>query len=305
MCGDPFRFPAAARIATVVTRRASKSTFPEWDRSSSTREPAFAIWGKRLSQNASDGAASRAHILISHTHWDHIQGLPFFSPLYREGNQLEIYARQREDTHLPTILAAQNDDPYFPVPMSEMRATVNFNELADEQKFSIDRAEVRCTKLNHPWVALAYRVEVDGVSVAYASDTAPFSDILFKDEFISEPPVLGRLDPADEAVLRGMRERLVDLCKGVDYLIYDTQFTQDEYRAKPHWGHSTPDDAIAVAREAGAKALCLFHHAPARSDDEQDALYEQYRAALDSEDLELHCAREGAEIDLSPERSSK
>jgi ribonuclease BN (tRNA processing enzyme) len=148
---------------------------------------------------------------------------------------------------------------------------------------------------------MAYRIDLDGTSVVYASDTAPFTDILLESEFIAEPPEPGDPPAPDDArKLEIMRDNLVELCRGVDLLIYDTQFTPAEYREKPHWGHSTPDDAIAVAREAGAKSLALFHHAPNRTDDEQDAILAEYRDALaDAGDsLELFAASEGLTVEV-------
>ncbi len=255
--------------------------------------------GQALARREFGEGRGRAHLLISHTHWDHIQGLPYFSPLYREGNQLSVYARQRDDTHLRAVFASQNDTPYFPVPLDSMKAEVAFNDLVDGQSFPIGRARISCAQLNHPWIAMAYRVDLDGSSVIYASDTAPFTDILFGHEFIAEPPEPGQpLSKKDEAKLRAMKDALVELCRGADLLIYDTQFTPDEYRQKPHWGHSTPDDAIAIAREAGVKTLCLYHHAPARSDDEQDALVQRYSDALAGSGLGLIAAREGMEVGL-------
>lgn len=255
--------------------------------------------GKRLMRESFGEGKGLMHLLISHTHWDHIQGLPYFSPLYTEGNELQVYARQPGDTHLGAVFAHQNDGPYFPVPLDALKAKVEFNELLDGQNFSIGEIAVRCTRLNHPWIAMAYRVEAGGRTVVYCSDTAPFRDILLEHEFIATPPTVGApLAAKDEIQLRVMRENLVDLCKGADLLIYDTQFTKEDYEAKPHWGHSTPDDAIAIAREAGAKKLCLFHHAPARSDDEQDTILASYQHYLRNDDLDLIAAKEGMTVDL-------
>ena len=254
--------------------------------------------GKELAQREFREGRGTAHLLISHTHWDHIQGLPFFSPLYTRGNRLHLYARRR-DTHLRAVFASQTDGPYFPVSLDELRADVEFHELGDSHAFEIGPARVRCTRLNHPWIALAYRVEVGGRSVVYASDTAPFTDILFEHEFIGHPPAPGEaIDPDKASALGAMRQALVELCRGVDLLIYDTQFTPEEYRQKPHWGHSTPDDAISVAREAGVRQLCLYHHAPHRTDDEQDAILASYQQAVAGKGLTLVAAQEGMTIDV-------
>ncbi len=260
--------------------------------------------GKRLVRNEFRDGNGLVHLLISHTHWDHIQGLPYFSPLYSEGNELQIYARQPNDTHLDAVFAQQNNGPYFPVPMDALKARVQFNELLEGQEFNIGEVHVRCTRLNHPWIAMAYRLDYAGKSVVYCSDTAPFRDILLEHEFIASPPTVGgTLDKQQALKLHEMREKLVELCKGADFLIYDTQFTPAEYESKPHWGHSTPDDAIAIAREAGAKTLCLFHHAPARTDDQQDEILATYTHLLRDDDLEIVCAAEGMVVDLAEESS--
>ncbi len=253
--------------------------------------------GKSLMQGRFGDGRGVAHLLISHTHWDHIQGLPFFSPLYQTGNELHLFARQRDDTHLRAVFESQTEDPYFAVPMSSLKADIRFHELVEGQRFEIGRAKIGCTRLNHPWIAMAYRIDVDGASVVYASDTAPFTDILLEHEFIAKPPVLGDpLDPVDAAKLSAMREGLVHLCKGVDLLIYDTQFTASEYRSRPHWGHSTPADAVDIARAAKVKTLALFHHAPARTDNEQDAILEEYRNILRADSFNLIAAYEGMEL---------
>jgi phosphoribosyl 1,2-cyclic phosphodiesterase len=258
--------------------------------------------GKQLMLDAFGDGRGTAHLLISHTHWDHIQGLPFFSPLYKRGNTLHLFARQRDDTHLRAVFESQTEEPYFPVPMASLKAEICFHELMEGQSFDIGTAKISCTRLNHPWIAIAYRVDVDGASLVYASDTAPFRDILLEHEFIAKPPVLGGpLDPRDAAKLWAMRESLLRLCQGVDLLIYDTQFTTEEYRSRPHWGHSTPDDAIEIALEARVKSLVLYHHAPARSDDEQDAILDVCRIKLAGAPFEVLAAYEGMELTLGEE----
>ena len=254
--------------------------------------------GQELMKGRCGEGTGSVDLLISHTHWDHIQGLPFFSPLYKSGNTLHIYARQRDDTHLRAVFASQTEEFYFPVPLAQLKAKVEFHELVEGQQFEIGDAKISCTRLNHPWIAMAYRIDADGAAVVYSSDTAPFTDVLLEHEFIAKPPQLGQpLESADAAKLAAMRQGLVELCRGADFLIYDTQFTPEEYRSRPHWGHSTPDDAIAIAREAGVGKLCLYHHAPARSDEQQDEILARYREQVAGE-LEILAAREGMEVNL-------
>lgn len=259
--------------------------------------------GQRLAREAA-GKPGEHHILLSHVHWDHIQGLPFFAPFYTQGNHMHVFARQREDQHLQAVFASQTEDPYFPVPLTSVRAELEFHELVEGAQFAIGGARVSCTRLNHPWVAMAYRIDADNASMVYASDTAPFADVLLENEFIKTAPVIGAPLPQSIAdKLASMRASLVAMCQGADVLIYDTQFTPEEYKRQPHWGHSTPDDAIAVAREAGVKTLCLYHHAPMRSDDAQDAILlatrEQCKRAGDP--FEVVAAFEGLELTLGDE----
>lgn len=258
--------------------------------------------GKELMQGSFGEGRGKAHLLVSHTHWDHIQGLPFFAPLYQTGNKFHVYARQRDDTHLRTVFALQSDNPYFPVPFDAAAADLEFAELSDDAQFAIGPVSVRCTRLNHPWIAIAFRLDFEGASVAYVTDTAPFRDILIEQKFIRQPPKPGDpLQPDDAAKLKEMRDGVVRLCEGAQLVIYDTQFTPQEYAQRPHWGHSCPDDAIEIATEAGAQALMLFHHAPERTDEQLDALLDQHRAeiAKSGKRLAIHAAYEGLEVDLS------
>ena len=248
--------------------------------------------GKSLMEGEFGDGKGTASILISHTHWDHVQGLPFFSPQYRSGNQLHIFARQR-DMHLEAVFSQQHQGPYFPVPFTELQAEMRFHELIEGAKFDIGSAKITCAQLNHPWVAIAYRVEIDRAAVVYCSDTAPFSDLLLGRDFV-EKPTMGTLPPPIRKELDVMRAGVVALARNADLLIYDTQFTPEEYAVRPHWGHSRPSDAIEIAREAKVKQLCLFHHAPLRTDDENDKILAAARAS--AEDLSITSAYEGLEL---------
>ncbi|HEY2728937.1 MAG TPA: MBL fold metallo-hydrolase [Polyangia bacterium] len=255
--------------------------------------------GKELSAEAEGN--TEVHLLISHTHWDHIQGLPFFSPLYQKGNRLCVYARKRDDLHLRAVFASQTDDPYFPIPFDEAKADIAFRELSDEDTFEIADVKVACARLNHPYIATAYRLAVDGASVVYVSDTAPFSDILFEDQFVAQPPGPGtELSAIDLKKLARMRDGVVRLCEGADLVVYDTMFTPEDYKRIPHFGHSRPSDALRICQEAGARQLALFHHAPERSDAEVDAILAETQAAArrDGIELEIVAAYEGLDVSL-------
>lgn len=254
--------------------------------------------GKLLLEESFGDGRGRASILVSHTHWDHVQGLPFFAPLYRAGNEVHVFARER-DVHLEAVFSQQHDAPYFPVPLSAMLATMQFHGVSEGASFEIGRARVTSARLNHPSIAIAYRVDADGASVVYCSDTAPFTDMILAHEFIEQPP-RGTLPPAIAEELAIMRAGVVALARDADLLIFDTQFTPEEYAIRPHWGHSRPNDALEIAEAAGAKRLCLYHHAPMRSDDANDAILAGTRAAAAARGatFDVISAYEGLEVAL-------
>ncbi len=253
--------------------------------------------GKRLMRGPCGKGKGEIHLLISHTHWDHIQGLPFFAPSYQEGNHITLYARERNDTHLQMVLKSATKDPYFPVPFDAVQAEVEFKELMEGDRFQVGACDIRCARLNHPWIALGYRIEEQGRAFAYVSDTAPFTDLLLEHDFIASPPQPGDApSPEESDKLAKMESDLVSLCQSCDLIIFDTMFTLDEYRQRPHWGHSAPEHAVEIARRAGVKRLVLFHHAPARSDDQVDAVLAA--AKEHAPDLEILAAAELMELEI-------
>ena len=257
--------------------------------------------GKRWAKAEFAEGKGQAHILISHTHWDHIQGLPFFAPLYQAGNKLKIYARARDDLQLRTVLAGQTDAPFFPVGIEQVRADLDFAELPDGHRFNVAEIKVSTARLNHPYIATAYALESGGRKMAYVSDTAPFEQILFGEEFIAKPPAPGTvLSHTDQVKLAAMRDDVVRLCEGADLVIYDTMFTDADYQRVPHFGHSRPLDAISICKQAGVRRLALFHHAPERSDDDVDKMRDDARqmAATVAPGLEVIAAFEGLDLGL-------
>ena len=195
----------------------------------------------------------RAAALVTHLHFDHVQGLPFFEPVLEAGTVLDVYGPAQPGRSLHDALAGLIGPPYFPVPLDDLPAELRFHDVVDG-RFGVGTATVTVRPVPHTAPSVGYRVEWDGASVAYVSDH-------------QAPP---GFDHVDRAVL--------ELCEGVDMLIHEAQYTRAEFAAKPDWGHCTVDYAALVAQKAGARRLCLFHHDPWRTDDALDDLVEEARA---------------------------
>jgi phosphoribosyl 1,2-cyclic phosphodiesterase len=193
-----------------------------------------------------------AHMFFSHVHWDHIQGFPFFEPAFVAGNDFHLYGGNNVSRTLEETLAGQMDHPNFPVHLTAMGAQMTFRDLAEGEPVEIDdgkggRARVTNATGNHPQGVYAFRVDHGGKAVVYATDTEHYE---------------GQLD-----------EKLVALARDADVLIYDSQYTPEEYAgtagtgaSKKGWGHSTFEEGAKLARAAGAHRLILFHHDPIQSD---------------------------------------
>ena len=239
-----------------------------------------AVLGREL---MAEGRKLCGHILIGHTHWDHIQGLPFFAPLFVPGNEWHIYAPRGLRQTVHDTLAGQMQHAYFPIDLDQLGANIHYHDLV-EGTLQIEDIAVTAQYLNHPALTLGYRLEADGASVVYATDHEPHSR-----------PLAENPGPID-----GQDRRHADFLTGADLVIHDAQYLASEYASKVGWGHSTIEYAIAVARFAGAKRLALTHHDPQRTDDALDALI----AGLGSGEgdsasgLEIFAAAEGQEIEL-------
>lgn len=199
----------------------------------------------------------RGHLLISHTHWDHIQGFPFFTPLFIPGNEWDIYAPGPGGSGLEDVLRGQMEYRYFPVTLDAMGAEIRFHNLA-EGVFELGDARITARYLNHPAVALGYRIEVGGVTVIYSTDHEPHSRLQAE----PEAPHAG----ATPALIHGEDEKHAEFLAGADLLIHDSQYTAAEYDKKVGWGHSTVEYVVDLAVAAGVKQLGLFHHDPLRND---------------------------------------
>jgi phosphoribosyl 1,2-cyclic phosphodiesterase len=195
-----------------------------------------------------------AHIFFTHSHWDHMQGFPFFSPAFIKGNNFHIYGAIAPDGS--TIEQRLNDQmlhPNFPVPLQIMQANLKFYDIQPGQPIEIDDITIETVHLNHPGEAVGYRVNWRGGAAAYITDTEHFAD---------------RLD-----------ENVLWLSRNADIVIYDSTYTDEEYNSptspKIGWGHSTWQEAVKVAKAAGVKTLVIYHHDPAHNDDFLDRMGEQ------------------------------
>ncbi len=232
-----------------------------------------------------------ASILLSHTHWDHIQGFPFFAPAFGPGNQLDIYAPEGGLRSLEETLAGQMEYTYFPVDLGQLPSRITYHELF-EDVYSIGGVRVASQYLNHPAMTLGYRIEADGVAIAYLSDHEPYWPVLWQQQ--RPPGLIGSiLHRGDRRHARFMAE--------ADLLIHDTQFTPEEMSSKWGWGHSSFDYVVQLAAAAGVRRLALTHHDPARDDDAVRAIEHRARALASAlaPALEVFCAREGLELELS------
>src|SRR3990172_4095291 len=204
--------------------------------------------GKRLGREFGQSHLT-SHIFLTHFHWDHIQGTPFFLPLYKTEKEFSFYAVRRKETDLKAAIEGQMSNPYFPVDMTMLRSIRRFHDL-DYGAMEINGAVIRSAPLNHPQECVGYRIEADGAVFVLATDTEPGSS--FHD--------------------RSVRE----LAYGADVLVYDAQYTPEQLgRERKGWGHSSWLEGTRIANECGIKHLFLFHHDPEHDDDFLDGLVER------------------------------
>jgi phosphoribosyl 1,2-cyclic phosphodiesterase len=232
---------------------------------------------------AAEGRAAgfQGSVLLSHLHWDHVQGLPFFAPLHCEDSLLDVYGPRQSDGPLGTVFGDLMRPPYFPIRPEELNATVGFHDVGEDD-FPLHDAKVRSRWIRHVGPTLGYRIEWNGVTIAYLSDHGQGC---------------GQHGYDDDHI----PDEVLELCDGVDLLIHDAQHTPEEFAQKRHWGHCTIEYALHVAKEAGTRTLALFHHDPSHGDDQIDLLADRAcdaSAAMDG--AEVVAAAEGMVLGFAP-----
>ena len=234
-----------------------------------------------------NGSPITGDIFLTHAHWDHIQGIPFFAPAFQRGNRFTIWGAKSLAASIRRVVRDQMSPVVFPVAFEELAATFEFRELTDE-RHSSDGFDVRAFPVRHPGGALGYRF-----APGPGGDRAVGSSFVY----ISD----NEIRAADASASNDRwRAKLVDFIRGSRLLIHDATYTEDEYESHRGWGHSTYGDAVALALESGVETLVLFHHSPDRSDDELDGRLAECRGAVarSGRTLRIIAAAEGLEIDV-------
>ncbi len=229
------------------------------------------------------------HLFMTHTHWDHIQGLPFFSPLFIPGNQVKIYGGLDPVTNegIERALNVQLQYSYFPIREAELNANIEYNTIKAGKAVTVGSAKVTPILLNHPVLNFGYRVDSDDQSLFFTGDFEPQFNIYQPDD--------SNFDEY-QSIIDKKHHEIIQAMSNVDALIFDSSYTIEEYASKKGWGHSTYKFAIEHARLANAKKLFLTHHEPTRTDQQLEDIYKKLLKKNSDLDYELILAKEGNEI---------
>ena len=230
-------------------------------------------------------------LLVTHAHWDHIQGLPFFKPAYDSKNEISIFGFDETGATFRQILAEPMKSPFFPIAMRELSGKIAIKKL-NEMTFSVGTVQVCAAFVNHPGGCAGYRLNTSAGSVAFLPDHEPY-------EFFLHSPRANNMSP-EQAKKTAANDRagLVQFLHGSDILILDAQYTDEEYEKYIGWGHGSVSSAVSLALDAEVHRLVLFHHDPNHDDQMVDKMVKEARlqATKSGKSLEIEAAREGAEI---------
>lgn len=251
--------------------------------------------GLSLAQEFKD-RPMRLNILISHTHWDHIQGFPFFLPAYDQKNSINIYGFKGARQGLENTLSSQMENPYFPISMEQMPGNICIKEI-QEVNFQVEGVPIKGQFVSHPGLCTGYRLHTPGGSIIYIPDVELFHRLRARwvRETDTVTQILRRTDPEED-------RNMIDFIRDAEVVILDSQYSAAEYEGHVGWGHSCVEDTVAFALHANVKRLFLFHHDPDHSDAQITELVARARqmVAFLGHRLVVDAAREGQEIILPP-----
>lgn len=248
--------------------------------------------GERLIET---GDSINAYVLLSHPHWDHIQGFPFFKPAFISGNEFTIVSGETESVSLSDMVSVQMNKVYFPIQLNELKAKINFKPIGEDE-FRVFDADVKSIYLNHPTFAIGYRISQNGKSIVYISDNEPFDRYVAQSVRNVEQDIVNKyLESKPEP-----NQRIFNFVSGADVLIHDTTYTPEEYIDRVGWGHSHYLFSLKVAAEGKVKKLILFHHDPSHNDEKIDEIYQKCLKEIKIHSYTFTCvvAYEGLEIEV-------
>jgi phosphoribosyl 1,2-cyclic phosphodiesterase len=219
------------------------------------------------------------HIFLTHFHWDHIQGFPFFPPLYDPEDQIKVVGPKQKDIDVQNLFAGQMGPIYFPVPFNVVAATMEFEHL-NQGGYEVGDASLEVIRVKHPSFVLGYRINIGGKTICFIPDNELEGEATY-------------MEP-------NWDRRIREFVQGADLLIHDSMYTDEEYAGRAGWGHSTFSQAMRLAEEGGVKRLLFFHHDPTRSDTELDTIVSRLRdgALARGLKMDLGAAAEGVDLKL-------
>jgi len=234
---------------------------------------------RTLGMDVVEKGPNTIHIFLTHFHWDHIQGFPFFKPLYDPEDSIRIVGPKQKDMDVQNLFAGQMGPIYFPVPFRVVAAEMGFEHL-NEGGYEVGDVRLEVMRMKHPSFTIGYRIRIGGRTLCFIPDN--------------------EMDGDASAVGTGWAERIRDFVGGADLLIHDSMYTDEEYPDRAGWGHSTFGQSLRLAEDGGVKKLLFFHHDPGRSDDELDTIVSRVRddALSRGSTVEMDAAVEGVDIRL-------